>query len=231
MDYRTIYAEHPEEYDRLVRAEDCEGHLPAALRAVCPLRGKVAVDVGTGTGRVAELLLREGAHVVGVEPSPAMLRVARRRMESAGGGRWELHEGRAEALPVATASADFAVAGWVLGHFRAWFPDSWEREVGRALAELERVVVPGGTIAIVETMGTGNTEPAPPSAELGEYFAWLEGRGYARTTFRTDYLFPDVATAASVCGFFFGHAMADRIVKEGWARVPECTGLFHRVRP
>src|SRR5262249_23430218 len=67
------------------------------------------------------------------------------------------------------------------------------------------------------------------SDELAEYVAWLEGeRGLARVAIRTDYLFPNMETAARTTGFFFGDAFADRVRCEGWRRVPECTGLWWR---
>ena len=101
--------------------------------------------------------------------------------------------------------------------------------IGRALAELERALRPGGTLVVIETLGTGRTEPAPPTPELAEYFAWLEGeQGMRRVAIRTDYRFADVEAAARATGFFFGAEFAARVRREGWARVPECTGLWWR---
>jgi ubiquinone/menaquinone biosynthesis C-methylase UbiE len=180
------------------------------------------LDVGTGTGRLARLFVGSARRVVGVEPSPAMLAVARRHLEASGHGGWELHEGRAGALPVPSASADLGVAGWVLGHLRTWRADDWREAIGRCLRA-------GGALVLIETLGTGSEVPAPPSAALAEYFAWLEAQGFTRRALRTDYVFPDVATAAAVCGGFFGEAFAERVTREGWSRVPECTGLWSRV--
>ena len=66
------------------------------------------LDVATGTGAVAlELVRQHGCAVVGIDRSPEMLAVARRRV-AAGGleTRIELHEGRAEALPFPDESFD-----------------------------------------------------------------------------------------------------------------------------
>ena len=58
-------------------------------------------------------------------------------------------------------------------------------------------------------------------------FAWLESaHGLERRAIRTDYRFPDVETAAAITGFFFGDAFGARVRREGWSRVPECTGLW-----
>jgi ubiquinone/menaquinone biosynthesis C-methylase UbiE len=144
---------------------------------------------------------------------------------------FELHRGSADALPVDDGVADVAIAGWVFGHFRHWMPDGWREDVARAIAEMERVVAPGGAIVIIETLGTGRGEgPAPPNDALAEYYTWLESEhGFTRKAIRTDYAFPDVETAARICGFFFGDSMAKTIRERGSARVAEHTGIWSRV--
>jgi hypothetical protein len=93
-------------------------------------------------------------------------------------------------------------------------------------------LVPGGVVAVIETLGTGQTEPAPPTQGLADYYAWLEReRGFQRIVLRTDYAFPDPDTAASVAGAFFGAAFAQRVRRERWARIPECTGLWWLRQP
>ena len=82
---------------------------------------------------------------------------------------------------------------------------------------------------MIETLGTGEERPRPPSPELAEYYAWLEGeQGMERLAIRTDYRFPDAAAAARATGFFFGGEFAARVQREGWSRIPECTGLWWR---
>jgi ubiquinone/menaquinone biosynthesis C-methylase UbiE len=231
MDQERIYAEHAAEYDALVSAEDCDGHLLPAIEAIAPLAGAKVLEVGAGTGRVTRLLVAGGARVVAVDRSPAMLDVARRHLEVLGApGRWELRCEDARTLSVDEGSADLVLAAWVFGHFRSWFAPRWQDEVGQALARMERALrKPGGALVLVETLGTGREDPAPPSPELAEYFAWLEQvQGMARAAIRTDYLFPDVETAARITGFFFGDAFGERVRREGWARVPECTGIWWR---
>jgi ubiquinone/menaquinone biosynthesis C-methylase UbiE len=230
VDQERIYAEHATEYDALVSAEDCDGHLLPAIEVLAPITGASVLEVGAGTGRITRLLVGRGAHVIAVDRSPAMLSVARRHLEALGlSTPWELHCMDARELSVSSGWADVALAGWVFGHFRTWFPAGWQVEVGRALAGMERALKPGGVIVLVETLGTGREDPSPPSAELAEYFAWLESEhGLARVAIRTDYLFPDVATAAAITGFFFGDAFGEQVWRRGWRRVPECTGLWWR---
>jgi ubiquinone/menaquinone biosynthesis C-methylase UbiE len=225
LDYHEIYAHHADAYDELVAAEDCDGNLLPALARVMSVAGRV-VEVGAGTGRVTRLLARAGATVVATEPSAAMLEVGRQRLGEHANVSW--HQASASALPVDDAWADAGVAGWVFGHFREWMPAGWEGELAQALAELGRAVRRGGTLVIIETLGTGASEPAPPTPGLAEYYAWLEVRGFARTWIRTDYGFASVDEAVRVTGFFFGEAFAARVREQGWARVPECTGIWSR---
>ncbi len=229
-DHERIYAEHAAEYDALVGAEDCDGHLLPAIEAIAPLAGASVLEVGAGTGRITRLLVGRAARVIGVDRSAAMLGVARRHLEAlAAPARWELRCEDARDLAVLGGWADVALAGWVFGHFRTWFEAGWQTEVGQALAEIERALAPGGALVVIETLGTGREDPSPPSAELAEYFAWLESEhGLSREAIRTDYLFPDVETAARVTGFFFGDAFGERVRREGWLRVPECTGIWSK---
>jgi SAM-dependent methyltransferase len=229
-DYKAIYANDAERYHALVSAEDVDGELGAALAAIVPLEGARVLDVGCGTGRVARVVLERGASVVGVEPAPAMLDVARRNLAAFPAARWSLHEGTAQALPAEIgAGFDVAVAGWALGHTRAWNPSGWRDEIGVGVRAMTAAARPGGAVVIVETLGTGFEAPRPPSEALAEYYAWLEGDlGFARRAIRTDYAFESAEAAARGLGFFFGEAFAATIRANGWARVPECTGLWSR---
>jgi ubiquinone/menaquinone biosynthesis C-methylase UbiE len=228
-DYAAIYRDHADLYDAMVSAEDCDGRLLPALAALAPLDGAQVLDVGIGTGRLARLLAPRCARVVGVDRAPAMLEVARAHLERVAPGRFELHAADATALPVPDGWADLAVAGWTFGHLRYERAAEWRAAIGAAMAEMDRALRPGGTLVVIETLGTGTETPAPPSPELAEYAAWLEGeQGMRRDALRTDYRFADAAAAARATAFFFGEAFAERVRANGWARIPECTGLWSR---
>lgn len=228
MGFRRFYAERAEDYEALVTAEDVNGQLLPALEGLCQLDGASVLEVGVGTGRVSELLLAAGASLVGCEPSGAMLEVARRRLARFPAERCVLHEAPVQEMEIGEQSFDLALAGWVLGHFVEWYAPDWRGEIGRALDRMEAALVPGGVIAILETLGTGSTEPAPPSPGLAEYYRWMEERGFERAVLRTDYAFQDVDSAAAVAGAFFGEEFAERVRRESWSRIPECTGLWSR---
>lgn len=229
---REIYRERADAYDRLVRAEDEAGQLPRAIAEIVDVRGARALDVGCGTGRLMRILLGLGAaHVTGVDRAEAMLGVAARALAAeVARGAVELVEADARALAahgLPVGAYDLVTAGWCFGHFRHWMPDDWREDVDRALAAMSRAARPGGTLIVIETLGTGHTTPRVHAA-LDEYFAALEAQGFVRRAIRTDYAFGSVDEAVEVLGEFFGEELSARIRAEQWARVPECTGVWWR---
>jgi ubiquinone/menaquinone biosynthesis C-methylase UbiE len=149
------------------------------------------------------------------------------RQRRAAGGRWSLVQADARDLPVPSGAFDLVTAGWALGHFCSWHADDWRAQVGRALAEMRRALAPGGTLVILETLGTGAASPAPPKPVLADYYALLETEwGFARREVATDYRFDTPAAAEAATRFFFGDALADRIRAHGWSRIPEWTGVW-----
>jgi demethylmenaquinone methyltransferase / 2-methoxy-6-polyprenyl-1,4-benzoquinol methylase len=101
------------------------------------------LDVATGTGAVAlELVRQHGCSVVGIDRSPEMLAVARRRVSDRRlGARIELHEGRAEALPFPDGSFDGLTVTYLLRYVD---------DPAATISELARVVRPGGTMALLD---------------------------------------------------------------------------------
>jgi demethylmenaquinone methyltransferase/2-methoxy-6-polyprenyl-1,4-benzoquinol methylase len=102
-----------------------------------PRDGGHVLDVATGTGLVAQALLARGFRVTGLDQSPEMLARARERF----GGRVALVEGTADELPFADASFDHLTFTYLLRYVD---------DPAATLAELARVVRPGGTIAMLE---------------------------------------------------------------------------------
>jgi demethylmenaquinone methyltransferase / 2-methoxy-6-polyprenyl-1,4-benzoquinol methylase len=100
-------------------------------------RGGHVLDVATGTGLVAAELLRRGFRVTGVDLSPEMLAVAHRRF----GDQVELICASAEALPLGSGSFD---------HLTVAYPLRYVADPEATLAELARVVRPGGVVASLE---------------------------------------------------------------------------------
>lgn len=105
--------------------------------------GSVVVDVGTGTGFVAAGLTSRVASVVGVDNSAAMMAVARQNLAALAANNVTLVKGETDALPMSDNSVDVAVANMVLRH---------APEPAAMIAEMVRVVRPGGRIAVADEM-------------------------------------------------------------------------------
>jgi SAM-dependent methyltransferase len=90
-------------------------------------------DVGTGDGQIARLCARQGSTVIGVDPTAAVLDVARTR---AGGPTYL--RATAAAVPLPDASVDAAVACLVFEHID---------DVDAAITEVARILRPGGRFA------------------------------------------------------------------------------------
>jgi ubiquinone/menaquinone biosynthesis C-methylase UbiE len=222
-DFREIYAHEAERYHRLVCAEDHRGELPRALARVAPLDGARVLEVGMGTGRVTRLLLEAGASVVGYEASAAMLAVARQHL----GNRFHAVQADVREVSLPSGSADVALAGWTLGHFCEWYAPRSLNEIGAVLEKMTGALAPGGTLIVIETLGTGSERPGAPSAALADYYAWLEGEiGMQREELCTDYRFESPEAAALALEFFFGRELSERVRASGSGIVPEWTGLW-----
>ncbi len=91
--------------------------------------GRTVVDLGAGTGKLSRLLAATGARVIAVEPVDEM----RAFIDV------EALAGTAEAIPLPDASADAVTAAQAFHWFRA----------GEAMAEIHRILRPGGALALV----------------------------------------------------------------------------------
>ncbi len=228
VDYREVYRTEATRYDRMVDAEDADGAVMATLEALVELGAARVVEVGIGTGRLTRKLARRGASVVGVEPENAMLQIAKTRVAEDGGDPSGLVIGSLDALPFPDRGADLSVAGWVFGHQRSFEPVRWRETVGAGLAEMSRVVRPGGMVVLFETLGTAVEQPGV-RADLAELQLHLETEhGFVRRVLRTDYVFESAEEAAVALEFFFGADVAARIREREWARVPEWTGAWSK---
>jgi SAM-dependent methyltransferase len=108
------------------------------LREECGLtKESVVADVGSGTGILSELFLRNGNLVYGVEPNREMREAGARLLDSY--ANFVSVEGRAEATTLEDAGVDFVTAGQAMH----WF----EREATRR--EFARVLRPGGWVVVL----------------------------------------------------------------------------------
>jgi ArsR family transcriptional regulator len=99
------------------------------------------LDVGTGTGRMLQLLADRADRAVGLDTSHSMLSVARANLERLGVQGWELRQGDVYSPQLDGASFDTVVIHQVLHYLD---------DPARALAEAARLVAPGGELLVVD---------------------------------------------------------------------------------
>lgn len=136
------FAAHADLWDSLGSLHVAESEVEAAVRDL--LGGEslgTLIDIGTGTGRIIELLAGNAQHSIGIDRSPEMLRVARGKLTAAWNEGWELRQGDISALPLDDASGDTVVLHQVLHYLPAPEP---------AIAEVGRLVKPGGRLLVVD---------------------------------------------------------------------------------
>jgi ubiquinone/menaquinone biosynthesis C-methylase UbiE len=100
--------------------------------------GKVAADLGAGTGFVTEGLVAHGLNVIAVDQSEGMLAEMRKRFT---GAQVDCRLGGADQLPIASASVDYAFANMYLHHVE---------EPPEAIREMVRTLKPGGKLVITD---------------------------------------------------------------------------------
>ena len=138
----AYFAERAANWDQIRALHAPEERVEAALVSMIgykPYRN--LLDLGTGTGRMLELLSPRAARAVGVDQSAAMLALARSRIDEAGLRHVSLRQGDIYAPPVERDAYDLVVIHQVL-HFLD--------DPARALSEAARVLSPGGRLALVD---------------------------------------------------------------------------------
>lgn len=144
-DYAAIYESQAAQYERLIAREDHEGHILPAIAAVRPLAGIDVVELGAGTGRLTRLLAPHVGSIRAFDASPAMLDVAREVLVQGGFANWHLEVADHRSLPVADESADLVLGGWTICYAALWSKGRWEADLDAVLAEMGRVLRPGGS--------------------------------------------------------------------------------------
>ena len=113
--------------------------LESELNALGDVAGKDVVELGCGTAYFGAWLVKRGARVTGVDPTPAQLDTARRMSEEFG-LPMELVEASAEDVPLPDASFDVAVSEYGASIWAD--PELW-------IAEAARLLRPGGRLAFL----------------------------------------------------------------------------------
>ena len=139
---QAYFRAHAEEWDRIRELHVADAAVEEAIVAALadqPFRS--LLDLGTGTGRILELLAPHLERGLGIDLSPAMLSVARARLDRAGLRQCSVRHADIFDLPVPRDSFDVVIVHQVL-HFLD--------DGARAIREAARVLRPGGRLLVVD---------------------------------------------------------------------------------
>ncbi len=131
--------------------------------------GDRVLDVGVGTALLAEYGAERAAEYVGLDYSADMLVKAARKVASRRMGTVRLCWGDAQALPFAARRFDVVLSSFTLAHL-----SPAERPI--ALAEMGRVLVPGGRLGLNQAPG----ERFPGFSTSEQIRTWLSQAGFTR---------------------------------------------------
>jgi len=186
------FASHAANWDE-VRAM----HLPeerveaAILDAVGPAPLNAVLDLGTGAGRMLEILAPKATRACGVDQSPQMLSVARARLERGGLRNAQLRQGDIYALPLELDVYDLVVMHQVLHYLD---------DPLRAIREAARALRPGGRLLIVDFAPHAEESLRLAHAHRRLGFAGDEVAGYLASAGLDVVLRRDLAPQPGECG-------------------------------
>ncbi|MEP1105760.1 MAG: methyltransferase domain-containing protein [Alphaproteobacteria bacterium] len=184
------------------------------LGLIGPPAGRRILDVGCGDGALTLELAARGARAVGVDSSAAMVAAANGRAAAAGAGV-TFETGKAEALPFEAGTFDVVVAVTVL---------CFVGDTTRAVAEMARVLKPGGRLVVGE-LGRWSSWAA-----LRRIRGWLGSPVWRRARFRSAGDLRRLVDGAGLTGvsvtgavFYPPCATAARLGRPMDARIGRCT--------
>lgn len=185
-----------------------DGRTPqdVALEALHERRAQRVLEVGCGTGQLATRIVAEaGCELIAIDQSPQMVAAAR-------AGGVDAREGDVQQLPFDDGWFDCAVAAWMLYHVT---------DLDRGLAELARVLVPGGLLVAITNGDEHLAElyQAVAADKLGSTFSRENGEAILSRHFvsvsRVDMaaraVFPDRAAAAAYLETLERGELAERL--------------------
>jgi len=209
----------PDVYEIENRGVDRAHVVEDAMRSVLDWSGLDVVDIGCGTGYHLPHFARDARSVVGVEPHPPLATLAAQRVS--GMPSVAVREEGAAAIGVPDGSFDVAHARWAY-----FFGPGCEP----GLAELERVVRPGGAAFVLDNDATRSTfgrwfRRALPTYDPRAVERFWERQGWSRERLDIRWDFDSREDFEAVVSIEFAPEHADLILAEH----PDATGVDYAV--
>lgn len=222
-DHANVYQNEADKYDQLISRQP---DLIDQIKQVTSIDNKDIVDLGAGSGRLTLQLAPYAKSIIALDASASMLKINEEKLLRKGYTNWHTVVSDHRHLPLEDNIADLVVSGWSICYVASSNVEGWEENLEKVITEIKRILRPGGTIIILETMGTGTEKPDPPDFLKGYYKLLEQKYGFNHYWFRLDYSFDNNKEAETLSRFFFGDELADRVMKQNLVQVPECAGIW-----
>ena len=200
----------PDVYEIENRGADPDGLIEAAMAGIHDWAGQRVLDLGCGSGFHLPLFARTASAVVGVEPYEPLAILARQRISDLSLASTSVLDGAAQELPLADDSVDVVHARWAY-----FFGPGCEP----GLAELARVLRPGGTAFVIDNDASRSTfgawfRRAMPTYDPVAVERFWGRQGWSRERIDVRWSFESRADFESVVRIEFTETLADGILAE-----------------
>ena len=200
----------PDVYEIENRGVDPDGRIEAAMAGIHDWTGQRVLDVGCGSGFHLPRFARTASTVVGVEPYEPLATLARQRIFDLSLTNASVLEGAAQELPLADDSVDVVHARWAY-----FFGPGCEP----GLAEVARVLRPGGTAFVIDNDASRSTfggwfRRAMPAYDPGAVERFWARHEWSRERVDIRWSFGSRADFEAVVRIEFTETLADGILAE-----------------
>jgi SAM-dependent methyltransferase len=219
--------QHAATYELENRGVDPDRRIEAAMLRLRSWSSARVLDIGCGNGfHLPRFVAGGAATVTGVEPHPPLVDAARARLAALDLlGVAEVHQASAAGLPLPDASVDVAHARWAY-----FFGPGCEP----GLAELDRVMAPGGIAFVIDTDASTSTfggwfRRSLPTWDPVALERFWTRQGWEREPLDVRLELPDRASFEAVVRIEFAPALADAILAEHPGHgVDHAVNVYHR---
>lgn len=196
----------PATYELENRAFDPDHLVESAIRGIAEWGGRDVLDIGCGAGFHLPRFAIEAAGVTGVEPHPELAALARRRVRRL--RNISVLDGSATALPLPDSSVDVVHARWAY-----FFGPGCEP----GLAEIDRVLRPGGTAFVIDNDPTTSTfgswfRRGFPDVDPARVETFWQEQGWQRERVLTRWRFESTEDLAAVVRIELPTAVAEDVL-------------------